>query len=981
MEFLQVTKRDCLRSCCLSMALICTLLFALSAVAAPGRSGAPDTRQPPLSLTQGEQAWLAQHRSINIAFDGYFPPYSFLNEDREIQGMAVDILRLTAQRAGITLAISPKTVWKDIYLAAQKREVDLVATMGNRPERAEWFIFSHPFVFKSLVIMTMNKSTIAGPEDLDGRRVALVNSYQYVKPLLEKHPTIKPYYVDTMLDGLNAVATGKADAAITFVAAGDYLKSRYQLTNLKFAAIFDRDQYTESIAVRKDWPELASIMEKALDSISPQELQTIQKRWLSAEAMPKRVKLTDEEQDWLNDHSIIRVGYDPDFAPFELRDKGGRYVGISADYLKLLERRIGIRFQMAEGLSWAQIMDKTRIKEIDLLPCVGRTRDREEYLAYSESYTNSRRVIVTRNDAPFIDGLAAISNWKVAVQADTSNEGYLKENTAIKPLRYATVQEALVALSGGSVDAFVNNIGSTAHWNRELNITNLKIAAPVSEGLLYMAVRKDWPLLVSIINKGLASVSEEEKNQISQRWIAVDYKPGIAVGTVWKYALGGTVAALLIVAGFLAWNRMLKNKVQTRTLELELAKKYAENLIQTANVIFLQLDTMGCVVKLNKKAEEITGYRLAEIAGENWFELLVPKKCYPLAWHEFESVVIVGKASEVFENPIITKSGTERYILWKNKQLHDGDTATGMISFGVDVTERLDAEKEIRKLNVELEQRVADRTSELEKAKLALMNIVDDLNNKSDELQAANEKLKEVDRLKSMFIASMSHELRTPLNSVIGFSSILLNEWIGKLNDEQKKSLTSVLNSGKHLLSLINDVIDVSKIEAGIVEVVSEEFDLADLLAEVSQAMAKEALDRKLILTVPEVHLTLLMDRRRLLQCVLNLVSNGLKYTEQGTVTLAVRQGGERLEISVADSGIGISAEDQGRLFLPFSRIQSHLTAKVLGTGLGLYLTRKIVTEMLGGEIGVVSEPGKGSVFTITLPCRIEQSPLPDPLQ
>lgn len=242
-------------------------------------------------------------------------------------------------------------------------------------------------------------------------------------------------------------------------------------------------------------------------------------------------------------------------------------------------------------------------------------------------------------------------------------------------------------------------------------------------------------------------------------------------------------------------------------------------------------------------------------------------------------------------------------------------------------------------------------------------------------LVAANAKLLELDRLKSMFIASMSHELRTPLNSVIGFSSILLNEWIGQVNAEQKKSLAAILRSGKHLLSLINDVIDVSKVEAGMVEVSSDSFDLAELLAEVEQAFAEEAQLRQLSLTIEKLHLPVCTDRRRLLQCLLNLVSNAIKFTEQGGVTVAARhdEAGDEVTIAVTDSGIGIGATDQTKLFQAFSRIQSDLSSKVLGTGLGLYLTKKMIVDILHGTVNVTSEPGSGSTFSLTIPVRFEE--------
>ena len=250
------------------------------------------------------------------------------------------------------------------------------------------------------------------------------------------------------------------------------------------------------------------------------------------------------------------------------------------------------------------------------------------------------------------------------------------------------------------------------------------------------------------------------------------------------------------------------------------------------------------------------------------------------------------------------------------------------------------------------------------------------------ELEKANYKLREIDRLKSMFIASMSHELRTPLNSVIGFSSILLNEWVGPLNGEQKENLATVLRAGKHLLSLINDVIDVSKIEAGLIEINLEEFELHDVISEVAASLEKERKDKGLELRVSSIYLKMHTDRRRLLQCVLNLLSNAVKFTVKGTISIGVNLAGppyetspdlerDSVEIIVEDTGIGIREEDKPKIFEPFVRLDSRLLPNVHGTGLGLYLTRKLVTETLKGGITFTSEYGTGSRFVLHLPIRI----------
>jgi len=294
--------------------------------------------------------------------------------------------------------------------------------------------------------------------------------------------------------------------------------------------------------------------------------------------------------------------------------------------------------------------------------------------------------------------------------------------------------------------------------------------------------------------------------------------------------------------------------------------------------------------------------------------------------------------------------------------LRDRDGAvTALLGITRNVTERKEAEEAVRKLNAGLEQLVRERTEALEQkgrdlqeSQAALVNIVEDLNQKTEELEAANSKLRELDRLKSVFIASMSHELRTPLNSIIGFSSITLNEWTGPVNEEQRENLASILRSGKHLLSLINDVIDVSKLEAGVIETHAEDFDVAEVLTEAATFLAKEAKNKGIALRPEPVSLTVRTDRRRLLQCLLNLLSNAVKFTEQGSVRLVCTAAGNAVTVEVIDTGIGVSAEDKEKLFKPFRQVDTGINRQYEGTGLGLSICKRLV-ELLGGSIWMES--------------------------
>jgi signal transduction histidine kinase len=246
------------------------------------------------------------------------------------------------------------------------------------------------------------------------------------------------------------------------------------------------------------------------------------------------------------------------------------------------------------------------------------------------------------------------------------------------------------------------------------------------------------------------------------------------------------------------------------------------------------------------------------------------------------------------------------------------------------------------------------------------------LNRMSDELGRLYEQLEAANRHKSEFLANMSHELRTPLNAVIGFSDLLQERTFGDLNDKQNEYVGIILTSGKHLLSLINDILDLSKIEAGRMELELTQFDVAMAVDNAVTLVRDRAARHELTLAVevdPDLPLVV-GDERKIKQVLLNLLSNSVKFTPAGG-RIGVRAGrtnGE-VEIAVSDTGVGIAAEDQTVIFEEFRQVGNDFVRKREGTGLGLALTRRFV-ELHGGHVRVESEPGKGSTFTFTLPER-----------
>jgi PAS domain S-box-containing protein len=269
------------------------------------------------------------------------------------------------------------------------------------------------------------------------------------------------------------------------------------------------------------------------------------------------------------------------------------------------------------------------------------------------------------------------------------------------------------------------------------------------------------------------------------------------------------------------------------------------------------------------------------------------------------------------------------------------------VGFLRDIGKRKEAEREVREANDRLEQRVAARTREL---------------------REANDRLMELDRMKSQFLATMSHELRTPLNSILGFTSLMRDGMTGPLNAEQQRQLGFVHSSGEHLLALINDLLDLSRIESGRMDVAVAPFDFAAVVAEVGHNLKPLVEQKGLRLEIHVPHaLPMVGDRRKCYQVLLNLTNNAIKFTERGAVRIDASVQAGRLAACVSDTGIGIRAEQLRLLFEAFRQLDGSPRRLHEGTGLGLHLCRKLL-DLMQGEIRVESTFRTGSRFSFTVP-------------
>jgi len=241
------------------------------------------------------------------------------------------------------------------------------------------------------------------------------------------------------------------------------------------------------------------------------------------------------------------------------------------------------------------------------------------------------------------------------------------------------------------------------------------------------------------------------------------------------------------------------------------------------------------------------------------------------------------------------------------------------------------------------------------------------------EIEEKSRELAEASKHKSQFLANMSHELRTPLNAILGYAELMLDSIYGEPSEKMRTVLERLQSNGRHLLGLINDVLDLSKIEAGQLTLSLDDYSLTDMVHGVVSAVEPLAAEKRLAFTA-EVAPGLPTGRgdgRRLSQVLLNLVGNAIKFTDKGEVTIRASVTNGAFTVAVCDTGPGIDAADQAKIFEEFQQADSSITRKKGGTGLGLSIAKRII-EMHGGRIWVESEPGKGSTFYFTLPVRVE---------
>jgi len=652
----------------------------------------------------------------------------------------------------------------------------------------------------------------------------------------------------------------------------------------------------------------------------------------AAEEQEKKIPLTPDEIRWLDEHKTIRITGPRAFPPFHYIEKDNTHHGMSADYTRIISQRLGIAFEEMPDMLWTKVLKKMENREIDMLSCASASSDREVYMNFTSAYLSFPIVIITQRESPFVSGVSDLKGKRISMVPKVFPHGFLeREGIEYIPVFADSPLQCLEKVAVGYADAHIANLAAASYLIEKNGLANLKIAAPTEYKTynLHFAVRKDWPELIGILEKAIASFTREDHNAIRQKWLSVRYEQRFDPVFVRRLVFQ-TCAVIAVILGM----------VFVRNRQIRRSEERFRGLTEYGKDIILTFKPNGNIVYQSPSLSPVLGYVAGELEGSSVFSLFHEEDRE--TWQELIRTLLKKGEPQVIEHRMHHSAGHWLYVESQCVNLLHNRAMKCIVLNARDITQR--------------------RRDEME-------------------LHRAKEAAEAANRAKSAFLANMSHEIRTPMNAILGFSELLLDKiW----DPRQRKYLENIHSSGKTLLSLIDDILDLSKIEAGRMKIEKEPVNVKELIRDIVQIFSAKFGEKDIELkTDMEKNLprAMLLDEVRIRQILINLVGNALKFTAHGHVIIRACTGKNPectadpentsenaicLIIEVEDTGIGIPEDQQEVIFECFRQQDGQKNLQYGGTGLGLAITRSL-TQMMNGRISVQSQVGRGSIFRVDL--------------
>ena len=771
---------------------------------------------------------------------------------------------------------------------------------------------------------------------------------------------------------------------------------------------------------------------------------------------------TQEELQWIKNNPTIKVGVDANWPPFEYVNEKGEYKGIASEYLEIISKYTGLKFEI-NASDWYSVISNIKDKKLDMLACVAKTSDRENYLNYVSPYLTIDVVVIAKKELN-IKNFDEIQNYTIAVQkGNFVYEKIMKKYPNVKFVFASSNKEAFDFVSYGKADIFIGNMPVFSYFVEKELYTNIevKFKADFDKIDLSMAILKENTTLFNIIQKVMPKIIEDEKEKINKKWVFelkeeksahftqdeinwIKNNPKIKISGdfFWPpysfYDENGNYIGIVpdivnevfkdsgLDLEYVKTNswadtiNLIKDKKinlidsisysASRSEYLNFSNKYigAEIVIISNNKETNYINSFNNIT--NKKIATVKGYSIIEDIKRDfpqiknikeydnaleglkelsnsqidYFILDIPSFEFYSKKHGLSNLKIVGPTGYNYGYGFGVKKDDVLLVSILNKLLENipiekkDEIYRKWIK--IDYKEKIDYELIWNILTISIiilaiifywNRTLKEEISQKEKIQKELEKERNNIQALNEELKKAKDVAENISKQKSEFLANMSHEIRTPMNSVIGFTEILDKEIT---NPVHKEYLNSVKKGGNALLRIINDILDLSKIEAGKLEIRNESLNPTNLFLEIESIFHSKIISKNIAFivdidkTIPKY---IIMDGVRIRQVLFNLIGNAIKFTQKGHVKLKVEnvykdniKSKIDLIFSVEDTGIGIDEKNLETIFNAFEQQDNHDVAKYGGTGLGLAICTKLI-KMMNGEIKVESQKNKGSTFTV----------------
>jgi signal transduction histidine kinase len=541
------------------------LAFALVCVGALALSRAQAVDEKPDRLTPAERAWLAAHPRIVLGVGQDWAPAAMKDAEGRVSGFIVDHMALLNRKLGTDIRIEAGP-WNEMVRMAEAGEIDGLTLTAPLEERRSRFLFTEVFftVHDFLFVRTgdLRKGPVpANLRDLSGRRVGYQKGTLRISRVLSQHPGIVPVEADSYAVLARQLVAGEIDAAIGAYSF-EYWRASNGVMGFSPTRIIPETEARLVMTIRKDSPQLVSILNKGLAAVSRAELDPIFRRWFGADYLSRAdipgQTFTTEELAWLAAHPVLRTAIDPAWAPVEFTDEAGIARGMSMAYLERIGKSLGVRFEVDSKLPWPEALARLGRRELDVLPALAATPEREQRMLFTRAYLSFPAAIFSAADVAFLGGPEALAGKPVAVVRDEAVHSWLeKEWPRLRLVPVADTSAGLRKVAKGEASAFIGNLVTTSYYIGQSGLTQIKVAGETSFTYrLAVGVRGDWPILARILQKALDAIPASEHNAIYNEWISIQYRHSVDYSRLWWLA---GAAGLILLAVFAERTRALRH--------------------------------------------------------------------------------------------------------------------------------------------------------------------------------------------------------------------------------------------------------------------------------------------------------------------------------------------------------------------------------------------------------------------------------------